>query len=195
MILPAVLSGLLAFAAPDPGQPAATEIWQLDSSRSQASFSVRVLWLFPVEGRFDQVAGQVHVDRHHQRAWVQARIQAGSVSMQRRGTETWVKSEEFFDVAHHPDIVFESEIIPLARLYSGGDLPGQLTMRGVRQPVLFTLSGAACRKPAIDCAVEASGSVHRTDFGMRSRRGTLADKVELSMSIRAIEAVPADHRS
>ena len=108
--------------------------------------------------------------------------------MRRSGTENWVKSAEFFDAANHPEIHFRSDSFPLARLHSGGELPGTLSMRGVQQPVRFMIEPSACARPAIDCPVQASGEVKRTAFGMRTRRATLSDKVELGFSIRVVES-------
>ncbi|MFZ1392363.1 MAG: YceI family protein, partial [Dokdonella sp.] len=117
-------------------------------------------------------------------ARVDARIDTNAVSMRRNGVEGWVKSEEFFDVENFPEIRFQSDSFPLSRLDTGGDLPGSLTLRGIRRPVLFALKPATCGRPALDCAVEANGTVRRSEFGMRTRRATLSDKVDLSLSIR-----------
>ena len=106
--------------------------------------------------------------------------------MKREPNEKWVKSAEFFDVDHHPQIFFDSNPFPLARLGGGGPLPGTLRMRGVSRPVEFNLKPSQCAQPAIDCAVVAKGIVRRSEFGMNTRRGALSDKVELNFSVRVI---------
>ncbi|HVT31093.1 MAG TPA: YceI family protein [Rhodanobacteraceae bacterium] len=161
---------------------------QLDSKRSQATFVVKVMWLLPVHGRFGKVRGSVDVDRFRNFATVDARIDAGAVEMGNKSYEDWVKSPEFFDVAKHPEIGFVSEPFPLQRLHKGGQLSGTLTIRGIARPEAFDLEPADCDKPAYDCPIVVTGSIKRSDFGMRSRRGTLGDKVDLHFEVYAIPA-------
>ena len=158
----------------------------LDSARSHATFGVKVMWLLPIHGRFGKVAGVVAIDRFRSFATVDARIDANAVEMSTKSYEDWVKSDEFFDVAHYPDIHFVSESFPLQRLRSGGQLSGTLTVRGVEQPETFKLEAADCDHPAYDCPIMVSGSIRRSAFGMRSRRGALSDKVDLHFEVYAI---------
>ena len=158
----------------------------LDSARSHATFGVKVMWLLPIHGRFGKVAGVVAIDRFRNFATVDARIDANAVEMSTKSYEDWVKSDEFFDVAHYPDIHFVSESFPLQRLRSGGQLSGTLTVRGVEQPETFKLEAADCDHPAYDCPIIVSGSIRRSAFGMHSRRGALSDKVDLHFEVYAI---------
>ena len=116
-----LLAGLLALATsqPAPGSDP-IQIRELDSARSRASFSVRVLWMFPVEGQFSTLRGQVRIDPARQLATVEARIVADTVSMRREGTENWARSAEFFDVERFPEIEFRSVSFPIKRLREGG---------------------------------------------------------------------------
>jgi len=159
---------------------------QLDGARSLAEFSVKVAWLVPVHGRFGKVHGTVEADRFRNQAIVDARIDANAVEMSKQSYEDWVKSDEFFDVAEHPEIRFISESFPLQRLRKGGQLSGKLTIRGIEQPASFRLDAAECDRPAYDCAIRVDGSIHRSDFGMRSKRGMLSDKVDLHFEVFAI---------
>jgi polyisoprenoid-binding protein YceI len=191
MISSSCLAGWIALAASAPASlPPATETLSLDSAHSSAAFSVKVLWMFGVDGQFGSVHGEVAINHSSGEATVDARIDANDVSMHRESAITWVKSTEFFDVEHYPEIHFHSDAFPLSRLHSGGALPGALTMRGITQPVMFDVMPSGCERAAIDCPVEAAGTVHRSDFGMRTRRATLSDKVELSFSIRMSEPAP-----
>jgi polyisoprenoid-binding protein YceI len=191
MISSSCLAGWIALAAAAPASlPPATETLSLDSAHSSAAFSVKVLWMFGVDGQFGSVHGQVAINRSSGEATVDARIDANDVSMRRESAISWVKSAEFFDVEHYPEIHFRSDAFPLSRLHAGGALPGALTMRGTTQTVMFDVQPSSCERAAIDCPVEAAGTVHRSDFGMRTRRATLSDKVELSFSIRMSGPAP-----
>ena len=78
---------------------------------------------------------------------------------------------------------FVSDSFPLVRMNHGGDLDGMLTLRGIEHPVHMTIDASDCDDPLRgDCAVEAWGSINRSQFGMHSRHGALSDKVQLRFS-------------
>jgi len=156
----------------------------LDNTKSWVDFEVKVLWLVGVRGRFSSVHGMIAVDHFRSAATVEAQIDANVVSMHSKSHEEWVKSSEFFDAQHYPQIVFVSDAIPLKRLQSGGEIEGLLTVRGISKHVRFELIKPDCPAASGDnCPVEAEGTIRRSDFGMSSRRGTVSDKVELKFSI------------
>jgi polyisoprenoid-binding protein YceI len=171
--------------APDTGAGSKAEAaLTLDPKRSTAEFEVKVLWLIGVHGRFGQVAGTITVDHAHASVVADARIDVGTITMRNHTYEDWVKSAEFFDAAKFPQIHFVSDAVPQDRLRSGGQIAGRLTVRGIDRRIALEVEPSACPDAvARSCAVEASGSIQRSDFGMRSRRGTLSDKVELSFAI------------
>lgn len=189
--LASAITASTAHAAFDEDAGTGTDVVRLDSQRSRVGFTVKVMWLVGVNGRFGKVDGVVRVDRFRNQVSVEARIDVDAVSMGNRTYEAWVKSPEFFDAAKHPYIEFSSDPLPQARLRKGGDLPGRLTLRGVERPVTFHLQPSTCERPAYDCAIEVSGFIRRSEFDMRSRRGTLSDKVELQFSVFATPPAPA----
>jgi polyisoprenoid-binding protein YceI len=164
------------------------DVVQLDRVRSQVEFRVRLIWLLRVGGRFGEVHGSVRVDRFRNQVSVDAHIDVSAISMDDEGAEDWAKSAEFFDAAQYPQIDFISEPFPQARLRVGGELPGVLTLRGVRQSVRFELQPSTCDRPAYDCPIEVEGTIRRSAFGMHSRHGTLSDSVELRLSVYAAAA-------
>ncbi len=168
-------------------QETRTHLFELDSTRSAVDFEVKVLWLVGVHGRFNHVQGTIAVDPFRNTVTVDARIDANAVSMRARSHEEWVKSSEFFDAAHFPEIHFVSDSIPLKRLQSGGEIEGTLTLRGISKPVRFQLAVPTCPGASgEDCPVEAEGSIRRSDFGMSSHHATLGDKVDLSFTIYVV---------
>ncbi len=189
----AAIAGLLIAAAAsvrpavaEPSNEGAVEVIQLDPANSHVDFRVRLMWLLRVGGRFGAVRGSVRVDHFRNQVSVDAHIAVDTVSMDNASVEAWIKSPEFFDAAHYPMIDFASDPFPKARLRDGGEIPGTLTLRGVEHPVRFQLQPADCDRPAYDCPFEVAGTVPRSAFGMRSRHGTLSDRVELRLSVRAL---------
>ena len=185
LLLPCL--GLIYLAAH--AQAPRHEILQLDAARSEAGFTVKVLWLIGVAGEFGAVRGSLDIDRFRGTARVGAHIEADTLHMRSARNAEWAKSVEFFDAAHYPQIDFESDDFPLVRLHSGGALDGTLTLRGIARPAHFRILPSDCAEPLNGtCAVQAEGSIERSDFGMHSRRGTLADKVALRLRIFVLPA-------
>jgi polyisoprenoid-binding protein YceI len=174
---------ILLLASPHFASAAANaQVLELDPARSHAAFEVKVLYLIGVHGEFGSVHGTLRADAAT--ASVDATIDTNAVHMRNRRYEAWTKSTEFFDAAHFPQIHFASEPFPLQRLTAGGEIAGTLTIRGIRKAAVFVVDPAECTAPLTGaCAVVAAGTIRRSDFGMRSRRGALADRVDLSLSI------------
>lgn len=187
-VLALVLAGASAHADDavpgDVADTAGDTLLILDPRRSSAEFEVKVLWLIGVHGRFGQVHGTIAVDHEHVREVADARIDVGTITMRNHSYEEWVKSPEFFDAARFPQIHFVSEPFSRDRLRNGGQIGGMLTVRGIEHRIVLAVEPSGCPDAvARDCAVQASGSIQRSEFGMRSRRGALSDKVELRFSI------------
>ena len=175
----AVAAAPLAAAA-----AAAPQVLALDAARSRATFEVRLLYLIGLHGEFGSVHGSLNLDRASDAATVEAMIDTNAVHMRSHRYENWTKSAEFFDAQHFPQIHFASDPFPVMRLTQGGPISGTLTIRGTSKPATFEIDSTECKSPLTgECAVEAAGTIRRSDFGMRSRRGALSDKVDLNLTI------------
>lgn len=177
--LPPLLLLSLLSAAPA-ARPADLAI---DSSRSHAEFTVRLLWLHTVKGRFTRIGGTVKLDSQDL-ATVDARIATDSVAMPSEHFRRWTIGPEFFDAGHYPTIHFRSEPVPLTRLEQGGTLAGRLSLRGITRPVRFELLPAGCHSlAAATCEIKARGFISRSAFDMTSHQASLSDRVRLIMTI------------
>jgi polyisoprenoid-binding protein YceI len=157
---------------------------RIDPVRSTAAFSVRLLWISSVTGSFENIRGNVTTNDSAGTAVVTADIDTESIRMESARLRRWVLAPEFFDAEHHPRIQFVSGAMPLAILTHGGDVQGELTIRGVTQPATFRLQANQCRPDALaGCVLQLQGTIDRTEFGMRGRRGALSDRVNLGMAI------------
>ena len=163
--------------------------YRINSVRSDAEFGVRLLWLQTISGRFTQIAGEVKLDDRGL-ATVDARITASSIRMTSDRLRRWVMAPDFFDAVQYPTIRFLSQPITFSMLTTGGVLQGQLTLRGVTQPMRFELLPAHCTPSEQQtCLIEARGSLSRSAFGMAAHRTALSDQVQLGLVI-ALEHTP-----
>ncbi|HET6433003.1 YceI family protein [Dyella sp.] len=158
--------------------------YRIDTARSHAEFSVRLLWVRQINGRFTEIHGEVTLSPLRDSAVVEATVAVDSVAMASARLRRWVLDPEFFDVRRFPQIHFVSAPLAVRSLDRGGELPGWLTMRGVTRPVQFRLEPASCTLARGSvCRIEVRGSVHRSDYGMDGHSTAVSDTVQLGLLI------------
>lgn len=185
----AVLLAGVAAAATGPGEAPAPETWRIDAANSEAGFRVRLFKVLPLAGRFERLGGSITIDRARGQGRVDATLHADSVRMPNPAHDGWVRSDEFFAAAAHPQIRFRSAPFALDLLEAGGELAGVLTLRGITRDVSFAVEPSHC-EPRRDarCTIEVRGQVSRSAFGMASRPGTVSDRVFLRLLVSAARA-------
>ena len=162
----------------------ATDAEPIDSAASQAGITVDLRVAGKVDGRFGKVEGELHPVGDG--SWqVRARIDAGAL---RLDGPAWMqrstRSSRFLDVERHPRIEFVSAPFARELLRDGGELAGELSLRGRRRPVAFHVLPADCDAPGHGCPIRVNGVVSRRAFGMVSQRLWLRDEVGFDFQVR-----------
>ncbi len=166
--------------------------WQVDPAHSAIEFRVKHMVIETVKGRFRDFDGAVVAGAE---PTVSCSIRVASLDTLHEERDEHLRSPDFFDVEHYPEIVFEGEGIR----FNGDDrrfaLPGELTIKGVSRPI--TLDGEF-RGAAFDLegseriAVALRGQLDRSDFGLAWNRvletgGLLVGKtVDLVLDVSAV---------
>lgn len=154
-----------------------------DPDRSSAGFEVSLRLAGQVQGRFQRVEGELQPEGDTWR--VRVRLDARELDLD---GPAWMvratRSDKFLDVDRHPDIHFESEPFSRDLLRRGGELAGQLRLRGRLRPVSFRIDPAACPQPGHRCDIRVSGQVSRRAFGMNSQRVWVRDEVGFDFRVR-----------
>ena len=84
-----------------------TGAWRLDPDHSSVEFHVRHFYgLMTVKGRFDRYAGTLDL---HARPAVTLTIEADSLETKNKKRDEHLRSKDFFDVEHHPEVSFVSD--------------------------------------------------------------------------------------
>ena len=112
LALLALLAGACAQAQPPLRAAAPTQTVAIDTQRSLLGFEIRTRYGQRLTGRFPVFSGQVQTladGRHQVSLVIDAR--SAEVSGHRRYTG-WLRGAEFFDVQHHPQILFSSQPHP-----------------------------------------------------------------------------------
>jgi len=114
---------------------AQTRPFRIDVAHSQVGFVIAIAGgLQEVEGRFTRFSGTVHYDPDDPAASrVEVTIDPASIDTGNDRRDNHLRTEDFFHVEAHPQIMFTSEEILPAE--DGGTLVGTLTMRGVSRRV------------------------------------------------------------
>lgn len=118
-------------------KPLNTGTWDVDAAHSSAEFSIRHMMIANVKGSFRIKSGTVVYDETApERATIDAVLDAASVSTGAADRDNHLRSADFFDAAHHPELTFRS-----TRVVPKGDgeyrVEGDLVIRGVAKPVVL----------------------------------------------------------
>ena len=172
------------------------ERWEIDSGHSGVHFSVRHMVVAKVRGRFSRWSGVLRAeDGDEARASVEVVIDASSIDTGVADRDAHLKSPDFLDVAHHPEITFRagrSEKLAPERLRVVGDL----TIRGVTRPVVLDVEYAGRTKDPWGherAGFAARTSVDRKDFGLTWNQlleagGVMVgDRVDIEIEVEAVK--------
>ena len=101
--------------------------WRIDPARSRVEFRTPTLWgLATVKGHFERYAGSLDLQR---RPAIELVIDAASIDTNLGFRDRHLRSADFFDVEHHPEVRFVSDTATLegerlkvrGRLYAAGE--------------------------------------------------------------------------
>jgi polyisoprenoid-binding protein YceI len=111
-----------------------TGTWAVDASHSSIEFVAKHLVVSKVRGRFQAFTGSLVVAEPIEHSTVEVTIDAASITTNDEGRDGHLRSGDFLDVEAHPTLTFRST----GAQHRSGDewtIPGELTIRGVTQPV------------------------------------------------------------
>lgn len=170
--------------------PAGLGATEVDAARSGVGFSLYTRWGEVIDGTFPVLEGQLTrlADGRQQ---VRLALSAADVVIIGNVRHTQLtRGKGFFDAAQHPWIVFVSDPFDARLLADGGQMPGELQIRGVQRRESFSVLPAECGRPALDCPVLATGKVDRSQYGIT--RWSVAVGHKVSFRLRIFEKEPAE---
>lgn len=191
-ILPAVLAGL-ALVALSAAAGAAT--YEIDKAHSSVSFKVRHLGVSNTKGNFEEFQGSFAFDPADPASWkAAATIQVASVNTDDAKRDEHLRSSDFFDVANHPTMTFQSTGVT-KNADGTYQLQGDLTLRGVTKPVTLALEVLGTVTDPWGNAragFAATGKINRKDFGVSWHKAldngglVVGDEVTILLEIEGI---------
>src|ERR1700738_4591846 len=160
--------------------------WHIDPRHSLAQFSVRHMMLSKVRGQFTGISGTI-VDAADdpKRSSVKAAIDVTTLITGDPQRDEHLRSPDFFDVANHPTMTFESRSISGSREHF--KVTGDVTINGLgTNPLGQAVAGFT-----------AVTQLNRKDFGLNWNMALEAggflvgDNAALEIELEAVRADPA----
>lgn len=166
--------------------------WSIDPVWSALEFEVKKMGLINVKGRVPGFTGTIRGGEHLS---IEGAVDVSSIVTFDETRDTHLQSPDFFDVARHPEIRFESTPIET----DGEELlvRGDLTIKGITKPVELRgrFLGSGTDPTGNDrIALELSGTIDRTDFGLNwnvplpSGGFLLPNEVTVKANVAAVKA-------
>jgi polyisoprenoid-binding protein YceI len=181
-----------AFAALLTALPAAAglETYTVDPNHTFPSYEINHLGYSTQRGRFDKTGGKITLDTAAKKGSADITIDTATIDTGHKKLEEHLRSEDFFNVAKFPAMIFKS-----SNLTFDGDkvtgATGDLTLLGVTRPVTLKADRFICAvNPMLKkkvCGAELTTTIKRSDFGMSQYVPALGDDVLLRINVEAIK--------
>ena len=186
---------LMALALLSLSVAAQAATYAIDKTHSAVTFKVKHMMVSNIRGAFTDFEGSFSFDPDApEKSSVQVEIQVASVTTANEGRDEHLLGDEFFDVADHPLMRFESTKL----VHTDDDefiLHGNLTLHGVTKPVELEVEYIGT---VVDpwgntrSGFEAEGEINRKDFGIEFSDTldggglVVGDKVKIELEIEGI---------
>ncbi|MDE2302082.1 MAG: YceI family protein [Sphingomonadales bacterium] len=184
----ALVPPALAQGVPGNPDPAAAHAgsYVVEPNHTRVQFTVSHMGFTEWYGDFTGVSGTLALDPAHPAASrVAVTIPVASVSTTNARLDEELKSAPWFDVASWPEIRFVSTAITPTGPNSAR-ITGALTFHGVTRPVVLQASfmggGVNPLSKAYTVGFNASTTIRRSDFGMKTYVPMIGDEVAIRIS-------------
>ena len=171
-------------------------IWKSDPMHSEVHFKVKHLMITTITGNFNEFELDVETEGEDftKATLIKFSADVESVSTNNEQRDNHLKSDEFFDLAEYPQIVFNG-----TALEENGDghlLKGNLTIKGTTKPVTMALEFGGV---AVDgygqtkAGFTVTGKISRKDFGLtwgavtEAGQIVVGDDIKISSEIQLIK--------
>ena len=147
--------------------------WKTDPTHTDILFSAKHMMVTTVRGKFDLVDGEITLDEQHPTTSRGSfTVQAASLHSGVEQRDAHLRSGDFFDVEHYPELTFVSTAVE-ARGGTHYRVTGDLTIRETTRPVTFdveflgTYAGFQGRRAGF----HATTKLNREDWGLTWNMG------------------------
>lgn len=170
--------------------------WAIDPTHSEITFKVKHLVISTVTGTFKSFDGTLEAENNEfENGQISFEADINSIDTNNSDRDTHLKSDDFFNAAEYPKMIFESTSFTK----TGDDeykLIGNLTIRGNTQEITLNATyGGTAVDPygQTKAGFEISGKINRKAFGLKWNAVTeagsvvVSDEVKLQMGVQFVK--------
>jgi polyisoprenoid-binding protein YceI len=164
-----------------------TGTWTADPAHSEISFSVRILTVGKVRGRFAGYDLTIVTDPDPLRSSVAATIELGSIDTGNERRDEHLCSADFLAVEQHPRMRYRSTGIRPTDV--GWIIDGELTLHDATVPVPLAVAVGRFANGGQRAHFTATAQLHRGDFGIDRWTGggaVIGDKISIGLNIEGV---------
>lgn len=184
LVLTVLMSSCCAVAA-------AADTYSVDAGHTHATFTFNHLGLSSFDGKIPAKSGSVVLDRAQKTGSVEVVFDLEQIVTGVEKFDDHLRSADFFETDKNPTATFKSTKVTFE-----GDKPatiaGNLTIKGITKPVTLEVTSFNCvdahpmaKVPA--CGGNATGSIKRSDFGLKYALPAVKDEITLDVGIEALK--------
>jgi len=179
--------------------------WFFEPGHTAVEFVARHMMVTWVRGHFKNVPGSLEFDENRpERMKVDVTIKADSLWTGEPNRDRHLRSADFFDVEHYPNIEFHSNAVKVIgeRDYA---VTGDLTIRGVTKPVMLNVAylgqwdtpwwvDGVNKGPKRRAGFLATTRINRHDFGVSwndvvpNSGVVVGDYIDITLDAEAVKA-------
>jgi polyisoprenoid-binding protein YceI len=186
-----------AAAAQGPANPAPSQVrpgvYAIEPSHTRVLFSVSHMGFTTWYGNFTGASGSLTLDPSAPSASaLTVTLPIASVTTTNATLDAELKSPAWLDAAAYPTAAFRSTHVTATGPRTA-DVAGELTLHGVTRPIVlkvkFNAAGVNPLNKAYTAGFDATGTIKRSDFGVKTYVPLIGDDVDLIISA-AFEKTP-----
>jgi polyisoprenoid-binding protein YceI len=184
-----LLAAIFVLAFICAGAQAATraQSWRIDEAQTWIGFKIDAVGFPTTHGHFAHYSGQVLIDFDRPaKSFTTFTVDSASVDVGSSSFNEFVKSAVLLDAERFPTMSFASTQVEKLDSHTAR-VTGNLTMLGVSKP--FTLTVNVETDPSVKgraVAFVATGTIARSDFGMKFGIPLIDDALEITVKTRAL---------
>lgn len=184
---------LLAVALLAGSVPAFATTYTLDPNHTQVQFIWNHYGFTNLTGQFGKVEGTLEFDATDPtKSSVTATIGLASVDSNIKKLDEKLATSDYFDVAQFPTATFKSTRVEKGSTPDKLKVTGDLTLHGVTKPVMLDVDvvkvGTHPLRKGDAAGFDATATIKRSDFGIKTYLPMVADEVKLHIVAEAVEA-------
>ena len=170
--------------------------WSFDPAHSRVGFVIRHMVFAKVRGAFNDVSGYVHINPEDPTdAQVEIRVQLASIDTRNEQRDEHLRSADFFDIEHHPEMVYTASGIDEVD-EDNYVVVGELTLRGITRPLTIPLAMVGLERDqtgALRAGLEGTRRIARREWDISwntpldSGGVLVSDKITLEFELSLVK--------